>query len=109
MKATLEIPDDLYRRVKARSALEGRPLRSVAVQLFQSWLNNEIPPASASPAIAVPADRKPTRFDNAPWLTLTRSHLRPEMSHDMEDIDAAIAQGWAEEQSDKLHPSTLKS
>ena len=33
MKATLKIPDDLYRRVKARSAMEGRPMRSVAVQL----------------------------------------------------------------------------
>ena len=39
MKATLEIPDDLYRRVKARSAMEGRPMRSVAVQLFQNWLD----------------------------------------------------------------------
>ncbi|CAN5832519.1 hypothetical protein BH11VER1_BH11VER1_04720 [soil metagenome] len=109
MKATLEIPDDLYRRVKARSALEGRPLRSVAVQLFQSWLNHEIPPPAAPPAVAIPANRKPTRFDNAPWLALTRTHLRPEMSHDMADIDEAIAQGWAEEQADKLHPSSLKS
>ncbi|MEY4483961.1 MAG: ParG, partial [Verrucomicrobiota bacterium] len=64
MKATLEIPDDLYRRVKARSALEGRPLRSVAVQLFQSWLNNEIPPPAAPPAVVLPAGLKPTRFDN---------------------------------------------
>lgn len=109
MKATLEIPDDLYRRVKARSALEGRPLRSVAVQLFQSWLNDEIPPTAAAPVMAIPADRKPTRFDNAPWLALTRPHLRPEMSHDMEDIDTAIARGWAEEQADKLQASSSKS
>lgn len=33
MKATLDIPDELYRRVKARSAMEGRPIRSVAVKI----------------------------------------------------------------------------
>ena len=43
MKATLDIPDDLYRRVKARSAMEGRPVRSVAVQLFQKWLDGPSP------------------------------------------------------------------
>ncbi|MDO8665154.1 MAG: hypothetical protein Q7J79_00980, partial [Gemmatimonadales bacterium] len=28
MKVTIEIPDDLYRKVKARSALEGRSVRA---------------------------------------------------------------------------------
>lgn len=32
MKATIEIPDELYRRVKAKSALEGRPVREVALE-----------------------------------------------------------------------------
>ena len=36
MKATLDLPDELYRRVKARSAMEGRPVRAVAMQLFQN-------------------------------------------------------------------------
>jgi hypothetical protein len=31
MKATIEVPDDLYRRVKAKSALEGRAVREVAI------------------------------------------------------------------------------
>lgn len=31
MKATFDISDDLYRRVKARSAMEGRSVRAVAV------------------------------------------------------------------------------
>lgn len=39
MKATIDIPDELYRRVKAKSALEGRPIRAVAVELFQRWLD----------------------------------------------------------------------
>ena len=44
MKATIDIPDDLYRRVKAKSALQGRPVRAVAIELFQDWLNDVAPP-----------------------------------------------------------------
>lgn len=39
MKATLEIPDDLYAMVKARAALEGRTLRSVAIELLSQWIS----------------------------------------------------------------------
>ena len=35
MKLSLDISDELYRRVKARSAMESRPVRAVAVDLFQ--------------------------------------------------------------------------
>ncbi|MCC6174341.1 MAG: hypothetical protein IT305_03465 [Chloroflexi bacterium] len=38
MKATIELPDDLYRQVEARSAREGRPIHDVAVELFRRWL-----------------------------------------------------------------------
>lgn len=38
MKATIEIPDVLYRQVKARSALEGRSVRDVTIELFRRWL-----------------------------------------------------------------------
>ena len=102
MKATLEIPDDLYRRVKARSALEGRPLRSVAVQLFQNWLNDESSPLAAA-SVTLSADRKPTRFDKAPWLEIIKPYIKPEMSHDMDEIRTAIAMGWAEDMMDKLN------
>jgi hypothetical protein len=50
MKATIDIPDDLYRKVKAKSALEGRPVRAVAVELFQRWLD-------AAPAPSQPPDQ----------------------------------------------------
>jgi hypothetical protein len=39
MKATIDVPDNLYRRVKARSALEGRSIRDVAIELFERWLS----------------------------------------------------------------------
>ena len=35
MKATMQIPDELYREVKAKSALEGRSVRSVTVMLYE--------------------------------------------------------------------------
>lgn len=41
MKATFNLPDDLYREVKARSALEGRPVREVVVALFKQWLGQQ--------------------------------------------------------------------
>ena len=41
MKVTIKLPDDLYRKVKARSALEGRSVRAAAVELFQRWLKEK--------------------------------------------------------------------
>lgn len=38
MKATIDVPDDIYRRVKARSAMEGRSVRDVTVELFERWI-----------------------------------------------------------------------
>ena len=98
MKATLDIPDDLYRRVKARSAMEGRPMRSVAVQLFQNWLD-ALPAPEGQPA---PPALTPAELEAAPWLALTQPYVKPGLSHDMEDIRAALAKGWAAEMADKM-------
>ena len=46
MKATIDIPDELYRRVKARTAEEGRRIRDITANLFRQWLDGE----SAAPA-----------------------------------------------------------
>ena len=43
MKATIEIPDELYRQVKAKSALEGRAIREVTIELYQAGLKQEMP------------------------------------------------------------------
>lgn len=50
MKATIDIPDDLYRRVKARAAMLGRPIREVTIELFWRWLGDEpaAPPAKSA-------------------------------------------------------------
>ena len=93
MKATLDIPDELYRRVKARSAMEGRPVRAVAVDLFQKWLEEKPAPAA-----------KPTELDveKMPWLAITRKYVREDQNHDMDAIKEAIAAGWGAEVAEKL-------
>jgi len=48
MKATIEIPDELYRQVKAKSALEDRTIREVTIELYQTWLSRS-PAASTVP------------------------------------------------------------
>ena len=42
MKATIDIPDDLYRKVKARVALDETRIRDVTMALYRRWLAGEI-------------------------------------------------------------------
>src|SRR6266581_1867224 len=48
MKATIEIPDELYRRFKAKSASEGRSVRVVILELMERWLEQGAPRASGA-------------------------------------------------------------
>jgi hypothetical protein len=50
MKTSIDIPDDLYRQVKAKSALEGRAVREVASELFAAWVQSENPASRGRPA-----------------------------------------------------------
>ncbi len=51
MKATIEIPDDLYRKVKAKSALLGKPVREVTEELYRRWLGEEDKESQNSPEV----------------------------------------------------------
>lgn len=44
MKVTIDIPEALYRKVKAKSALLGYSVRETTTDLYQQWLG-ESPPA----------------------------------------------------------------
>jgi hypothetical protein len=52
MKTTIDIPDDLYRKVKAKSAIQGRRVRDVTVELFQHWIEGK-PGKKAKPGSAM--------------------------------------------------------
>lgn len=50
MKATIDIPDDLYRQVKAKAALEGNTVREVTTALYRAWVRGAKVDASQSDA-----------------------------------------------------------
>lgn len=84
--------------------MEGRPLRSVAVELFQNWLSGD-PHATVPIADHVPEGRSPTRFDNAPWREIIRPYIKPGMSHNLDEMKEAIHRGWSQEGAGKLKSS----
>jgi len=87
MKATIDIPDELYRQVKAKSALRGRAVREIAVSLFQGWIAEADAPPASPPAGAehpLPA-----------WFGVARKYARNAPRHDMTAVRRSIAQGRA--------------
>ena len=50
MKATIDVPDALYRRVKARAAMDGRAIREVTIQLYEAWLAEQGTSDTAAPS-----------------------------------------------------------
>ncbi len=96
MKATIDVPDDLYRKVKARSALEGRALREVAVEAFERYLAE---PEVGEPPPSVPAERT-LLSDGRPapeWFGLARSSMRAVADHGLSAVRESIARGWSRE------------
>ena len=41
MKATIDIPGELYRQVKAEAALRGLTVREVTARLYRRWLQED--------------------------------------------------------------------
>jgi hypothetical protein len=97
MKATVDIPDELYRQVKAKSALEGRPVREVAVELFEGYVGGREKtgslPLAQSGGKALLSDGKPAPL----WFGLARKHMRKVESHEMDRVRESIGRGWAKE------------
>jgi hypothetical protein len=89
MKATIEVPDDLYRQVKAKSALRGQAVREVVMSLFQSWIEEGEPVASA-PSFA--AHQSPPA-----WFGGARKYARQVRRHDLTAVRASIARGRGRE------------
>ena len=51
MKATFQIPDQLYREVKAETAREGKTVREVTIGLFEQWLRQKKQSAEPNPSV----------------------------------------------------------
>ncbi len=99
MKATMEIPDELYRQVKAKSALEGRTIREVAEELFTGYVHpNRSSTDAGSGETRGPGGPLLIEGEPAPsWFGALRDRTRRIEQHDMEAIRASIARGIAAE------------
>lgn len=96
MKATIEIPDELYRLVKAKSALEGRAVREVTVELYQRYVGqDDAPTAEAGEA----AEAGGLLEDQAmpSWFGALGRTARAVTRHEMSAIRESIARGVVRE------------
>jgi hypothetical protein len=86
MKATFQIPDELYREVKAETAREGKTLREVAIGLFEQWLRQK--KQSSNPTTSVD------------WLSfhppLAKLVPADPTDHGMEAMRETISHQWNE-------------
>ena len=57
MRTTIDLPDDLFRQVKARAALDGLKLKDLVTRYVQQGLRGDTPPAPPEPASAAPRQR----------------------------------------------------
>ena len=94
MKATMQIPDEMYREVKAKSALEGRSVRSVTVMLYASWLRGLVPNPENAPEAPTKKPRGGKK-PNLPCFGVGRRFVRKNSNgpHDMTSIRESIAAG----------------
>lgn len=99
MKATIDLPEDLYRQVKAKSALEGRSIRGVTAELLAAYVRGEV-----GPPLPVPDPGAGESGSAPPWLGLARKHLRPGVAHEWSQIQASIERGWAGEVAEPVVP-----
>ena len=52
MRASLDIPDEIYRRIEAKSAQEGRALQDVTIELYERWIGASSPSVDRPEATA---------------------------------------------------------
>ncbi len=95
MKATIEVPDELYRRVKAKSAREGRRLREVTVELYQHYIGQDETPSKSAPRKATAAEPLPEGREIPSWFGALGKTARAVTRHDMGTIRESVARGVA--------------
>jgi hypothetical protein len=96
MKATIEVPDELYRLVKAKSALEGRAVREVTVELYQRYVGQGEAPTSAAREAAASGDQTEGRAIPT-WFGVLGKNALAVTRHDMDTIRESIARGVAQD------------
>ncbi len=83
MRTSLDVPDDLFRHLKARAALEGTTLRDLVVGLIERGLS--APPAAQAPA---PSTELPSLSLGAPMPLAASELSNARLSALLDDPDA---------------------
>lgn len=95
MKTTIDVPEDIYRKVKAKSAMEGRPVRDVVITLFQVWLDQPDTPAAGPAETPSQGDDQPSV---PPWFGAVRHYAQNARGrYDMASIRRSISRGRSRE------------
>lgn len=94
MKATIDIPADLYRQVKAKSALEGRAIREVTAELYEAYLRDAAAAGGREPVEPTPEVRERPL---PAWFGVARRLGAEPADPDMVAIRASVERGWTEE------------
>lgn len=94
MKTTLDIPDDLYHAVKAKSALDGTSVRRVTIMLYGDWLSR---PSTERPAPSAEIQGKERGKPLPAWFACGRAHVRRNTgtAGGLELLRQAVARGIA--------------
>ena len=89
MRTTMDIPDQLYRRVRAKGAMEGLTLRAITITLYADWLDGK--------NVVSVAEREGKPVDDAPvsipsWAGLCGNAIVKNLDgpHDMKSIRKSI-------------------
>ncbi len=94
MKATVEIPDELYRQVKAKSALEGRAVREVTEELYRGYVSGPTQLGQANDTTTAEVVSLPAGVETLPsWFGVLRHRARRVSRHDLSSIRASVAAG----------------
>jgi hypothetical protein len=101
MKATIDIPEELYRQLKAKSALEGRAVREVTAELFQLYVEGRV---AERPRRRELARAKAGEDALPPWVGIARHLIAPDATHEWEEIRRGIDRGWADEVAEPAPP-----
>jgi hypothetical protein len=98
VKTTIEVPDELYRRVKAKSALEGRAIKDVTAELFLSYVEDETGGRERREVGEAGGQMTLPEREAAPsWFGVLRPYAQRVKDHDFRSIRESIARGVAAE------------
>jgi len=73
--------------------MEGKPIRSVAIELFQRWIQAPSDIEDKNGLLSLSAED----YKKYAWLDLARKYINGNQSSELADIKKSIAMGWAKE------------